>query len=153
VATGSVPAEESDVELAAAAIGQGRVLASPAAMAQVAATLARGSWVAPRLVTAPAPEAAAPPAAALDPAAAATVRELMRGVVTDGSASDLLDVPGEPVHAKTGTAEYGEEVPPRSHAWVIGFRGDLAFAVLVEDGGSGSRVAVPAAETFLRLLS
>ena len=76
----------------------------------------------------------------------------MRAVVTDGSASALLDVPGAPVHAKTGTAEFGEEVPPRAHAWVIGFRGDLAFAVLVEGGESGSRVAVPAAETFLRLL-
>ncbi len=152
VATGGVPEAESPVELAAATIGQGRVLASPAAMAQVAATIARGSWLAPRLVTDPAPEPAPPPAAAVDPAAAATVRDLMRGVVTDGSANALLDVPGAPVHAKTGTAEYGEEVPPRTHAWVVGFRGDLAFAVLVEDGGSGSRVAVPTAETFLRLL-
>jgi len=151
VATGGAPAEESAVELAAASIGQGRVLASPAAMAQVAATIARGSWTAPRLVTDPAPEpAAAPPA--LDAAAAATVRDLMRGVVTDGSADALLDVPGDPVHAKTGTAEYGTDVPPRTHAWVIGFRGDLAFAVLVEDGVSGSRVAVPTAEAFLRLL-
>ncbi len=152
VAAGAVPAEESDVELAAASIGQGRVLASPAAMAQVAATVARGSWLAPRLVTEPAPGPAPEPSPAVDPAAAATVAELMRGVVTDGSAAALQDVPGEPVHAKTGTAEYGEEVPPRTHAWVIGFRGDLAFAVLVEDGGSGSRVAVPTAETFLRLL-
>lgn len=151
VATGSVPTEESDVELAAASIGQGRVLASPMAMAQVAATFADDTWNAPRLVLDPAPEAApAPPT--LDPAASATVRELMRGVVTDGSASALEDVPGEPVHAKTGTAEYGTEVPPGTHAWVIGFQGDVAFAVLVEDGGSGSRVAVPVAETFLRLL-
>lgn len=151
-ATGSVPDEESDVERAAASIGQGRVLASPAAMAQVAATFARGSWVAPRLVLDPAPEAPAATPDAVDEARTATVRELMREVVTDGTASALADVPGEPVHAKTGTAEYGTEVPPGTHAWVIGFQGDVAFAVLVEDGGSGSRVAVPAAETFLRLL-
>ncbi len=151
VATGDVPDEESAVDLAAASIGQGRVLASPMAMAQVAATFAAGTWTAPRLVLDPAPEASPPPPA-LDPAQAATVRELMRGVVTDGSASALEDVPGEPVHAKTGTAEYGTEVPPATHAWVIGFQGDVAFAVLVEDGGSGSRVAVPVAETFLRLL-
>lgn len=151
VATGDVPTEESDVDLAAASIGQGRVLASPAAMAQVAATFADDTWNPPRLVLDPAPEAApAPPA--LDPAATATVRELMRGVVTDGSASALADVPGEPVHAKTGTAEYGTDVPPATHAWVIGFQGDVAFAVLVEDGGSGSRVAVPVAATFLGLL-
>ncbi|MFC3688736.1 penicillin-binding transpeptidase domain-containing protein [Aquipuribacter hungaricus] len=151
VATGGAPAEESPVEQAAASIGQGRVLASPAAMAVATATIARGSWLPPRLVTTPAPEPSAAPAP-LDPAAAATVRDLMRAVVTDGSANALLDVPGAPVHAKTGTAEYGEEVPPRTHAWVVGFRGDLAFAALVEDGGSGSRVAVPTAETFLRLL-
>ena len=151
VATGDVPAESSAVELAAATIGQGRVLASPAAMAQAAATIARGAWLAPRLITRPAPEPAPVPPP-VDAAAAATVRELMRSVVTDGSADALLDVPGPPVHAKTGTAEYGTEVPPRTHAWVVGFRGDLAFAVLVEDGGSGSRVAVPTAETFLRLV-
>ena len=36
--------------------------------------------------------------------------------------------------AKTGTAEYGTESPPRTHGWAIGFSGDLAFAVIVEDG-------------------
>jgi len=151
-ATGSVPDTESAVDLAAATIGQGRVLASPMAMAQVAATFADDTWNAPRLVVDPAPETApAPPP--LDPAASATVRELMRGVVTDGSAAALADVPGEPVHAKTGTAEYGTQVPPGTHAWVIGFQGDIAFAVLVEDGGSGSGTAVPVAETFLRLIA
>ncbi|WP_380169744.1 penicillin-binding transpeptidase domain-containing protein [Jannaschia sp. R86511] len=151
VATGDVPDEESAVDLAAASIGQGRVLASPMAMAQVAASFADGTWTAPRLVLEPAPQPAAEPPA-LDAERAATVRELMRAVVTDGTASALADVPGDPVHAKTGTAEYGTEVPPGTHAWVIGFQGDVAFAVLVEDGGSGSRVAVPVAETFLRLL-
>jgi cell division protein FtsI/penicillin-binding protein 2 len=151
VDTGSVPDEESDVERAAASIGQGRVLASPAAMAQVAATFAGGSWTAPRLVREPAPDPVDPPPA-VDADHAATVRELMRAVVTDGSAAALADVPGAPVHAKTGTAEYGTDVPPRTHAWVIGFQGDVAFAVLVEDGGSGSGTAVPVAETFLRLL-
>jgi cell division protein FtsI/penicillin-binding protein 2 len=150
-ATGSVPPEESDVEKAAASIGQGRVLASPLAMAQVAATFADSTWTTPRLVLDPAPEQGGEPAD-LDVQAAQTVRALMREVVTDGTAGALADVPGAPVHAKTGTAEYGTEVPPGTHAWVIGFQGDVAFAVLVEDGGSGSRVAVPVAETFLRLL-
>jgi cell division protein FtsI/penicillin-binding protein 2 len=62
-------------------------------------------------------------------------------------------VPGDPVHAKTGTAEYGEEVPPRTHAWVTGYQGDLAFAVLVEDGSSGGGVAAPVAARFLQLLA
>ncbi|MFP5220463.1 MAG: penicillin-binding transpeptidase domain-containing protein [Actinomycetes bacterium] len=149
VFAGEVPATTSPVDQAAATIGQGRVLASPAAMAQVAATVARGSWSPPRLVLQTEP-AGTPPSAEPDAARLATVRELMRGVVERGTASALADVPGPPVHAKTGTAEYGTESPPRTHAWVIGFRGDLAFAVLVEEGSSGGAVAVPVAEAFLR---
>lgn len=150
VFAGDVPAPQTPVDLAASTIGQGRTLVSPAAMAQVAATIARGAWAPPRLVVEPAPEApsAAPPAA--DPARLAVVRDLMRQVVLDGTASALGDVPGEPVHAKTGTAEYGTEQPPRTHAWTIGFRGSLAFAVIVEDGASGGSVAVPVVEAFLR---
>jgi cell division protein FtsI/penicillin-binding protein 2 len=74
----------------------------------------------------------------------------MRAVVTEGTATVLRDVPGEPVSGKTGTAEFGPEVPPRTHAWFTGFSGDLAFAVLVEDGGFGGRVAAPLAGELLR---
>ena len=150
--TGSVPTTESAVDLAASAIGQGRLLASPIAMAQVAATIADGTWTAPVLVREPAPEPAVD-APAPDAARLATVRELMRLVATEGTASALADVPGAPVHAKTGTAEYGTATPPATHAWVIGFQGDLAFAVLVEEGASGGAVAVPVAEQFLRSLA
>jgi cell division protein FtsI/penicillin-binding protein 2 len=145
---GDVPVTESDVERAAATIGQGRVLASPVAMAVAAGTIGRGSWAPPTLVVDPAIE---PGAAAPAPVAdLAVVRELMRGVVTGGTASALADVPGVPVYAKTGTAEYGSGSPPPTHAWTIGFQGNVAFAVLVEDGASGGAVAVPVAEAFLR---
>ncbi len=150
--TGDVSLEEDAVELAEATIGQGRVLASPLAMAQVAATIASGGWTAPKLVTEPAPQAAAGEVPQPDPERLAIISELMRLAATEGSASALADVPGEPVHAKTGTAEYGTDVPPRTHAWTIGFQGDLAFAVLIEDGTSGTGAAVPVAEAFLRAL-
>jgi cell division protein FtsI/penicillin-binding protein 2 len=150
--TGSVPVEKSDVEKAAATIGQGKVLASPLAMAQAVASIARGSWLPPKLVVDPAPSGAAPQPPAADPQRLATVKDLMRQVVVDGTASALNDVPGPPVHGKTGTAEYGTESPPRTHAWTVGFAGDVAFAVLVEDGRSGGSVAVPVAEAFLRAL-
>jgi cell division protein FtsI/penicillin-binding protein 2 len=149
---GEVPVEESPVELAAATIGQGRVLASPLAMAQVAATIAVGGWTAPRLVMEPASEAAGGVTPEPDTEGLRAVGDLMRLVATEGSAGTLADVPGEPVHAKTGTAEYGTEVPPRTHAWAIGFQRDIAFAVLIEDGTSGSGAAVPVAEAFLRAL-
>lgn len=149
--TGDVPADDDPVSRAAASIGQGTVLASPLAMAVAASTIARGSWTDPHLVLDPAP--AADPAAEQpqpDAARLAVVSDLMRRVATTGTASALADVPGAPVHAKTGTAEYGTGDPLPTHAWVIGFQGDLAFAVLVEDGTSGGTTAVPVAEAFLR---
>lgn len=81
------------------------------------------------------------------------LQHLMEATVEEGTASALADVPGEPVHGKTGTAEYGEETPPRTHAWFIGYQDDLAVAVLVEDGGFGAEAAVPLAEDFFRLIN
>lgn len=53
---------------------------------------------------------------------------------------------------KTGTAEIGGPDPNRTHAWFIGYRGNLAFAVLVEGGGVGGRVAAPLAAGFVAAL-
>ena len=51
--------------------------------------------------------------------------------------------------AKTGTAEYGAKAPYKTHAWMIAGKGDLAVAVFVQDGESGSRTAGPLLRTFL----
>ena len=52
-----------------------------------------------------------------NPAAVQALRTMMREVVTDGTGQALRDVPGEPVHGKTGTAEYdddpGSTIPTR----------------------------------------
>ena len=148
---GAIPAPVDQAELAADAIGQGRVLASPLSMAVVAATVDAGSWHAPVLVTDPAQPAVTPPAATLPAAVDATLHDLMRGVVTGGTGT-AANLPGQPVFGKTGTAEFGQDVPPQTHAWFIGFRGDLAFAVVVEGGGVGGQVAAPLAANFLRSL-
>ena len=144
---GSVPAPKDDTEKAADAIGQGRVEVSPLAMALVPASVARGGPVVPALVAdrPAAGQAPAGPPAAVLPA----LRDMMRAVVTEGTASALGTVPGGAVSGKTGTAEYGTAVPPRSHAWFTGWRGDLAFAVFVQDGQSSKTTAVPVARTFL----
>ena len=81
---------------------------------------------------------------------AATLRTLMRAVVTEGGAGMLAGVPGDPVHAKTGTAEFGSETPPRTHAWIVALQGDLAVAVFVEEGELGSTSGGPLMEAFLR---
>jgi cell division protein FtsI/penicillin-binding protein 2 len=144
---GSVPRPKDDTEKAAEAIGQGRVEVSPLAMALVSAQVAKGGPVVPALIAgAPAAgEAPAGPPAAVLPA----LRDMMRAVVTDGTATALRDVPGGAVAGKTGTAEYGTAVPPRSHAWFTGYQGDLAFAVFVQDGQSSKTTAVPVARAFL----
>ena len=147
---GSVPPEaETVTEHAATMIGQGRVLASPMAMAAVAASVARGETVVPVFL----PDIVPPEhavSAPLQAAEAEQLRTMMEGVVADGSAAFLADVPGDPIAAKTGTAEYGSDDPPRTHAWMIAIQGDLAVAVFVEDGESGSRTAGPLLESFLR---
>ena len=51
-------------------------------------------------------------------------------------------MPGE-VIAKTGTAEYGSGTPLPTHTWMVAARGDLAVAVFVETGQSGSQTSGP----------
>ncbi|HSJ44693.1 MAG TPA: penicillin-binding transpeptidase domain-containing protein [Euzebyales bacterium] len=148
--TGQVPAPEDDVERAATTIGQARVLVSPLVMASVAAAVQDGTWRPPTLLPDHAAPGDTPPA--LDPYVLPTMRRMMRGVVTDGTGRALASVPGPPVRAKTGTAEYGSADPPRTHAWVIAARADVAVAVLVEDGGGGAEVAAPVAARFFRSL-
>lgn len=147
---GQVPPAETETGAAADLIGQGTVLASPFAMATVAASVAAGRTVLPVLLPDHEVQQVAPEVP-LTGREAGTLRGLMRAVVTTGSGRFLLDVPGE-IGAKTGTAEYGEpnaagDLP--THAWMIATRGDLAVAVFVETGVSGSQTAGPVLEAFL----
>ena len=75
---------------------------------------------------------------------------MLRGVVTSGSGRALADLPGPPVIAKTGTAEFERNGKVLTHAWMIAAQGDLAVAVFVEVGESGSQTAGPILEAFLR---
>lgn len=145
--SGSIPKPKDVVEHAASMIGQGRVLMSPLGMAMVAAAVASGQPRTPTLLPDVAP--GEPIGGPLPAQLQTDLRALMRAVVESGSAK-MLDLPGPPIHAKTGTAEYGTENPPRTHAWMIGFRGDMAIAVVIDDGGSGGRDAGPVAREFLR---
>ncbi len=146
--SGQIPRPTDATELAADSIGQGRVLASPLAMALVAATVVKGHTPAPMLVAGQPAKATNPPPA--PPAATiATLRTFMRATVTEGTAIALANAPGGPVSGKTGTAEFGEKTPPDSHAWFAGYQGDLAFAVFVYGGESSKTAAVPLAGKFL----
>ncbi len=151
---GQVPTPEGRTEAAADLIGQGKVLASPLAMAAVAASAQAGKAVLPRLLpdVETAQEAQEAPSSPLTGPEATALRGLLRAVVTGGSGAFLADLPGR-VGAKTGTAEYGEPGPGGAlptHTWMIATQGDLAVAVFVETGQSGSGTAGPLLEAFLR---
>jgi len=147
-AGGGYPTPADGAEAAASAVGQGRVTASPLQMAMVAATVDAGQWHPPQLVLQPAATTNPAAVAPLDAGLAGTLRDLMRQVVVSGTGTAAA-VPGQVVFGKTGTAEFGNTTPPATHAWFIGFRDGLAFAVLVEGGGVGGRVAAPLAAKFL----
>ena len=72
----------------------------------------------------------------------------MASVMQPGGTADGAGLPPG-TFGKTGTAEFGSGNPPATHAWFIGYHGNLAFAVIVEGGGVGGRVAAPLAAKFL----
>ena len=149
---GSVPVATSKTERAATAFGQAKTEASPASLAVMVASVARGSFIEPALIRTPAVAGADRAPKALDAKVVGELRPLMRLVVTDGTGTALKSVAGGPVFGKTGTAEYGTKSPPDTRAWFVGWQGNVAFAVLVEEGKSGGTVAAPIAKAFLENL-
>jgi hypothetical protein len=125
-------------------IGQGNIQASPLGMAVVAATVAARKAVTPQLrkdvkteVTA---GYTAPP-----PAVLAQLQTMMSDVVTGGTGQTLKKFAG--LRGKTGTAETSNN-GAEAHGWFVGYRGDVAFAVLVKDGNS-SKPALDVSAAFL----
>ncbi|ACZ32275.1 penicillin-binding protein transpeptidase [Xylanimonas cellulosilytica DSM 15894] len=144
---GNVPADATPAQHAATLIGQDRIEASPFTMARIAASVAAGKRVDPVLVRPETPaEPKEVPESALTAAEAETLRSLMGGVVENGSARLLQDVPGI-VGAKTGTAQFGDGT--QQHTWMIAIAGDLAVAVFVEVGERGSTTSGPIMHAFL----
>ncbi|SHF28051.1 penicillin-binding transpeptidase domain-containing protein [Streptoalloteichus hindustanus] len=142
-AAGSVPEAGENNQRVEDAIGQGRVEATPFGMAVATATVASGRSVTPILLRGQETRVSGP-LAPPPPGVVAALRGMMREVVTSGTARELARFTG--LHGKTGTAEHG--AAGQAHGWFVGFRGDLAFAVLVVDGGS-SKPALQVTANFL----
>jgi cell division protein FtsI/penicillin-binding protein 2 len=145
---GNVVPPASETDKAADMIGQGQILASPMTMATVLASVVAGHTVVPQLITSVNP--ATTSSTALTAQQDATLKTLLRGVVTSGTGIGLRDVPGSPVIAKTGTAEFDRNGKRLTHAWMIGAQGDLAVCAFVDVGTTGAGVAGPLLEAFLR---
>jgi Penicillin binding protein transpeptidase domain/NTF2-like N-terminal transpeptidase domain len=138
----NAPADASGSELAQEAFGEGRLTASPLAMASVAATVDTGQFHQPVLVPGTATVSASPLPASTDE----QLKDMMRDVVTMGTAARVGLGPG--VYAKTGTADVQGQDKPNS--WLVAFDPDqdVAIAALVLNAGYGARVAGPEVKAF-----
>jgi len=147
--------------LAATAYGQGSVQATPLQMALVAATVARGGELpAPHIAASVRDPETGQPIWTFQPHSLRTVvspqanedlKQMMITSVQTGWAKAAA-IQGATVGGKTGTAETGRDT---AHSWFIGFAGkdpnrpQYAIAVMVEEGGEGTRVALPMARQVL----
>ncbi|MGA2114872.1 MAG: FtsW/RodA/SpoVE family cell cycle protein [Bryobacteraceae bacterium] len=137
-----------------AAYGQGPVVISPFKMARVAATIAAGGRMPEgRWITGDANLRNDAPLDVLPSAQADFLAGAMRRVVTEGTARNAMAGATIAFAGKTGTAQLDEGMP---HSWFAGFApydGDasrrVAFAVVVERGGYGARVAAPVAREVM----
>jgi len=140
-------------ETLSVAIGQGPILATPAQIARMLATIANegkkprlhlvkrlGNFpVAPRLEPVPGQSWK-------------VLKEGMRRTVTQGTARHLLGEFPVPTGGKTGTAETPGKRAGLEHAWYMGYGPaepgtpypPLVVVAFFENGGEGSRVALPA---------
>ena len=79
-------------------------------------------------------------------ASARTLQKMLRRVVKEGTGT-CLDTDEYEVAGKTGSAENSKE---NAHSWFVGYSGgqdpDLVVCVLIENVGSGSAYAAPAAK-------
>lgn len=134
--SGTLPELASDAAKAQAIAGQ-TVEVSPLSMALVAGAVASGTWRPPLLVTDPkTPDPTAevlpvtpPDARPLTPKVRTTLTAMMRAGVTSGTAGTAA-VPGAPVYGVVA----GPALAGKAQSWFVGWQGDVAVAVLIENG-------------------
>ncbi len=146
-------------DMAAASIGQGKVLVTPLNMALIASGIAnKGEVMEPILVK----EAISPDGKVIrnneskvlsegtDVFTADQIKNMMVEVVRRGTGTNA-NISNVKVAGKTGTAE---NPSGKSHAWFIGFApaDDLQIAVTIvleEDGSTGGKTAAPIARNIM----
>ena len=80
------------------------------------------------------------------------LRQMMLSVVQSGTAAGTGLPAG--THAKTGTAQYGTGPNLKIDGWLMGYDGDIAFAIVTQDTGGqdGGPVDGPLIAKFLNAL-
>ena len=137
-----------------ASYGQGPLLTTPFKMARVAATVADdGQMPQGRWVTDVSNSRTDAPLTILAPDSAAFLQRAMRSVVTNGTARTAMAGMDLDVAGKTGTAQLDAGDP---HSWFAGYAPygaphdhEIAFAVVVEHGGYGAKLAAPIARQIV----
>ena len=140
--SGSAPAASADSDVAAQATGSGGVLVSPLEMAAIAAEVAAGSGHSPTLIAA---EPSTSWSSSLSSTQLGELRQLMRLAVTSGSAK-AASASGTPVYGQAGVVQSGQH---SYLSWFVGYRGNLAIAVL-QAGPTASSAAAALAGTFFK---
>ncbi|MFC7306164.1 penicillin-binding transpeptidase domain-containing protein [Streptomyces monticola] len=145
---GAVPVQ-SDAQMAASLIGQGGVRMNPLNVASVIATAKTGVFRQPYLVAPEVDERALATAPRkLSPAAQAQLKELLTYTATSGSAAEAMAGLGPDIGGKTGSAEVDGQKKP--NGWFTAWRGDLASAAVIQEGGRGGKSAGPLVAAVLR---
>ncbi|MEY9862238.1 hypothetical protein ABH935_007883 [Catenulispora sp. GAS73] len=138
-----VPAADGQERFAAETFGQGDITMCPLTMASVAATVANGTFKQPILLPGQSQVPATPLPAGVDN----DLKTLMRGVITEGTATSLRGI-SPTLGAKTGTAERQNG---DLDSWMIAMdpQHDIAVACVVLNGGFGNDKAGPAIKAML----
>ncbi|WP_436774953.1 penicillin-binding transpeptidase domain-containing protein [Yinghuangia sp. YIM S09857] len=138
---GRVPPSRGDADKAAQMIGQGSLQMNAMTMASVVATAVTGKFHQPILVRGGDVHRTSK---ALPQNVVSGIKDMMRACATNGTAASTFQGMSG-VGAKTGTAEVGNG----TDGWMVAYRGDIAVAVVVEGGSSGSGSAGPIVRSFL----
>ncbi|ULR51246.1 penicillin-binding transpeptidase domain-containing protein [Streptomyces deccanensis] len=145
---GAVPVQ-SDAPMAASLIGQGGVRMNPLNMASVVSTAKTGVFKQPYLVPPSVDDRTL--ATASRPMSAtvrAQLRELLQYTAAAGTAAEAMSGLGPDYGAKTGSAEVDGQKEP--NGWFTAWKGDLASAGVVQQGGHGSESAGPIVAALLK---
>jgi hypothetical protein len=146
---GSVPVQ-SAAQMAASLIGQGAVRMNPLNMASVSATIESGTFKQPYLVSPTVDDRQLATASRkLSAGTLSQLRELMAYTAAYGTAAEAMSGVTGNVGAKTGSAEVDGQKKP--NGWFTAYRGDLAAAGVVQQGGHGGDTAGPIVASLLKM--